>query len=92
MTVISIGTGLEGSHSKVDGLCRQPRNLPGAVIVIVERAREIARNDLGRVDDRAVIEVLAAMVAGLVPGVSSGFVRAIPETIPEMRLDDGRPL
>lgn len=70
----------------------RPVPLPVSIIVIVERAREIARNDLGRVDDRAVIEVLAAMVAGLVPGVSAGFVRAVPETIPEMCLDDQEPL
>lgn len=63
-----------------------------ALIVIIEKAREVARNDLGRSDDRAVIEVLAAMVAGLVPGVSSGFLRAKPETVPEMRLDTMEPI
>lgn len=64
---------------------------PG-LIVIIERAKETARTELGRTDDRAVIEVLAAMVAGLVPAVSAGLVRAMPERVPAMRLDDQEPI
>ena len=58
---------------------------------VIDHARKLAA-ETGEVTDARVIDILAGIAAGLLPNISSGFVRAKPMKVPAMRLDDQRPI